>query len=83
MNKYIFLTNEGYTYESNSESVEPDNENAQVIGIVAGNNENEAFDKLLKEYEDLKNSNFNEIYCYKLSTDFNIKYFIKKKFLVK
>lgn len=55
MNKYIFLTNEGYTYESNSESVEPDNENAQVIGIVAGNNENEAFDKLLEENEDLKN----------------------------
>lgn len=80
MNKYIFLTNEGYTYESNSESVEPDNENAQVIGIVAGNNENEAFDKLLEENEDLKNSNFNEIYCYKLSTDFNIKYFyIKNK----
>ena len=80
MNKYIFLTNEGYTYESNSERVEPDNENAQVIGIVAGNNENEAFDKLLEENEDLKNSNFNEIYCYKLSTDFNIKYFyIKNK----
>lgn len=78
MNKYIFLTNEGYTYESNSESVEPDNENAQVIGIVAGNNENDAFDKLLKECEDLKNSNFNEIYCYKLSTDFNIKYFYLK-----
>ena len=78
MNKYIFLTNEGYTYESNSESVEPDNENAQVIGIVAGNNENEAFDKLLEENEDLKNSNFNEIYCYKLSTDFNIKYFYLK-----
>ena len=78
MNKYIFLTNEGYTYESNSERVEPDNENAQVIGIVAGNNENEAFDKLLEENEDLKNSNFNEIYCYKLSTDFNIKYFYLK-----
>ena len=66
MNKYIFLTNEGYTYESNSESIEPDNENAQVIGIVAGNNENEAFDKLLEENEDLKNSNFNEVYCYLL-----------------
>ncbi len=78
MNKYIFLTNEGYTYESNSESVEPDNENAQVIGIVAGNNENEAFDKLLEENEDLKNSNFNEVYCYKLSADFNIKYFYLK-----
>ena len=78
MNKYIFITNEGYTYESNSESVEPDTENAQVIGIVDGNNENDAFDKLLKESEDLKNSNFNEIYCYKLSTDFNIKYFYLK-----
>ena len=39
MNNYIFLTNEGYTYQPDSESIEPDCENAQLIGIAAGNTE--------------------------------------------
>ena len=43
MNNYLFLTNEGYTYQPDSESIEPDCENAQLIGIAAGNTEEEAF----------------------------------------
>lgn len=31
MKKYIFLTTEGYTYQPNSESIEPDCDNAQLI----------------------------------------------------
>lgn len=34
MNKYRFLTMEGYTYQLNSESIELDGENAQLIGIA-------------------------------------------------
>lgn len=53
MNRYIFLTTEGYTYQPNSESIEPDCDNAQLIGIVEGENQKEAFKSelyiLLKE----------------------------------
>ena len=69
MNKYIFITDEGYTYQPNSNSLEPDCENAQVLGIAAGENENDAFKNLLEQNGYLKDSSFNEIYCYKLSSD--------------
>lgn len=79
MNKYIFITDEGYTCQPNSTSLEPDCENAQVLGIVAGKNENDAFKNLLEQNEYLKDSNFNEIYCYKLSSDSFISNFSLKK----
>ena len=66
MSSYIFLTNEGYTYQPNSNSIEPDCENAQLIGISNGENQQEAFENLIKEREYLKKFNFDEIYCYKL-----------------
>ena len=66
MNKYIFLTTEGYTYQPNSESIEPDCDNAQLIGIAEGINQEDAFNKLLNKYDYLKQSNFKEIYCYQL-----------------
>ena len=54
MSSYIFLTNEGYTYQPNSNSIEPDCENAQMIGISNGENQKEAFENLIKEREYLK-----------------------------
>ena len=66
MNKYIFLTTEGYTYQPNSESIEPDCENAQLLG----NNQEEAFENLLKKYPYLKDSNFEEVYCYQLADNY-------------
>lgn len=70
MNKYIFLTNEGYIYQTNSESIEPDCENAQLIGIASGNTQEEAFKNLINEKEYLREFNFDEIYCYKLAENF-------------
>ena len=70
MNNYIFLTNEGYTYQPDSESIEPDCENAQLIGIAVGNTQEEAFNNLINEKEYLRQFNFDEIYCYKLAEDF-------------
>lgn len=64
MNKYIFITNEGITYQPNSDSIEPDCENAQVIGFSDGNTQEEAFDNLLKENTQLKHTNFNKITSY-------------------
>ena len=58
MNKYIFLTTEGYTYQPNSESIEPDCDNAQLIVITEGINQEKALKKLLDKYDYLKESNF-------------------------
>ena len=44
MNNYLFLTNEGYTYQ-------PDCENSQLIGIVSGNTQEDAFKNLINEKE--------------------------------
>ncbi len=70
MNKYIFLTTEGYTYQPNSESIEPDCDNAQLIGIAEGINQEDAFKNLLNKYDYLKESNFEEIYCYQLNDNY-------------
>ena len=70
MNKYIFLTTEGYTYQPNSESIEPDCDNAQLIGIAQGENQEETFKDLLDKYYYLKTSNFEEVYCYKLDDSY-------------
>lgn len=75
MNKYIFMTNEGNTYKPNSENLEPDCENSQVIGITNGNDETEALNRLLLELNYLENNPYREIYCYKLDDSFKIKYF--------
>lgn len=80
MDKYIFLTNEGYTYQPNSENIEPDCENSQLIGIAKGENQEEAFENLINEREYLKYFNFNEIYCYKLDKDYKKS---KKYFYIK
>lgn len=70
MNNYLFLTNEGYTYQPDSESIEPDCENAQLIEIVSGNTQEDAFKNLINENEYLRQFNFNEVYCYKLAKDY-------------
>ncbi len=80
MNKYIFLANEGYIYQPNSESIEPDCENAQLIGIASGNTQEEAFKNLINEKEYLREFNFDEIYCYKLAENFEE---IKRYFYIK
>lgn len=67
---YIFLSNEGYTYQSNSESILPDIENMQVIGINAGVNAEDAFKKLLKENIFIKDTNFKNVFCYKLDNNY-------------
>ncbi len=75
MNKYIFLTDEGYTYQPNSTSDIPDCEISQVLGIVESENEEMALEKLLEENIYIKRSNFCNVYCYKLSNNFMRKNF--------
>lgn len=66
MKSYIFITNEGFTYQPNSESIEPDIENCQVIGFSYGRNPQEAFKKLIEDSEYLKKTKFDEIFCLQL-----------------
>ena len=66
MKAYIFLTPEGYTFQSNSESAEPDIENLQVIGFAHGNDERDAFERLLKENPYILETTFNELIALEL-----------------
>jgi hypothetical protein len=70
MDNYIFLTDEGYTFMPNSESDVPDIENLQVIGISNGDNEKEAFYNLMSQSENLVETSFDKIFCYKLSNNY-------------
>lgn len=69
MKSYIFITNEGYTYQPNSETIDPDVENCQVIGFSNGNNPHDAFVKFLKSNEYFKNTSFNEIFSIELKNE--------------
>lgn len=64
------MTTEGYTFQPNSESILPDIENLQVIGFSSGVNAKEAFKNLLDNNQYLKNTNFDEVFCYKLDSDY-------------
>ena len=64
---YIFLTSEGYTFQPQSECLEPDIDNLQVIGFAKGTNSQEAFYNLVKNNEYLLKTTFEEVFCYELS----------------
>jgi len=70
MKSYIFLTSEGYTYQPDSKSSEPDSDNLQVIGVSEGSTSKMAFENLIKNNGYLLETKFEEIFCYKLSPDF-------------
>jgi hypothetical protein len=74
MGSYIFLTDEGYTYQANSESDMPDIENLQVIGISDGENAKEAFYNLMSSRKYLMKTTFDKIFCYKLAKDYKKSY---------
>lgn len=66
MKSYIFLTAEGYTYQPESESFEPDVENMQVPGFAKGENEQEAFANFIAENQWLLETTFDEVTCMEL-----------------
>jgi hypothetical protein len=69
---YIFLTSEGMTFTPNSESVEPDIENLQVIGLASGINSKTALKKLLKDNRYLRNTGFGNVFSYELAPAYDI-----------
>lgn len=72
MKSYIFITVEGYTYQPESESIEPDIENCQVIGFAQGSNPKHAFKNLIEENGYLLQTSFDELICLELKhPDYN------------
>jgi hypothetical protein len=69
MKNYIFINEEGVTYQPNSTSPEPDIENCQVVGFAKGKNEDDAFKNLTKENDYLLDTSFNEIICMELKNE--------------
>ncbi len=63
----LYLFNNGRSnFPPGTYSVEPDIENAQVIGVASGLNEEYAFRNLFEANKYLLKTNFNEIFCYPL-----------------
>lgn len=67
MKNYIFLTTEGITFQENTESIESDIENLQVIGFAKGKDSAGAFRELIEENSYLVDTSFDEIFSYELS----------------
>jgi hypothetical protein len=66
MRSFIFVTHEGYTYQPDSESIEPDVENLQVLGFATGVDDDDAFKNLIREDEWLVQSAFDNVKCLEL-----------------
>ena len=58
--KFIFVTTEGYTYQPDSQSINPDIENLQVLGFGEGKTVDDALINMISENPHLKNMNFDE-----------------------
>jgi hypothetical protein len=70
MNSYIFITTEGHTFQPETEAVEPDIENCQVIGFADGLDPQQAFENLLRDNIYLLQTTFNELTCYELKNGY-------------
>jgi len=81
MAKFIFMTNEGTTYCEDEQGKLEIVENTQVLGTSQGENARIAFLNLICENEWLMNFSFEEVFCYKLSEDFEdaVEYFSLNK----
>lgn len=70
MDNYIFLTDEGFTFQPDSESDTPDIENLQVIGFASGDTAGQAYRNLLVDHSYLKETAFDQIFCYRLDKSY-------------
>ena len=68
---YVFLTMEGYTFQPGSEATEPDIENVQMLGVASGSHQRAAFRRLLTESPWLRETSFDEVYCYELARNYS------------
>lgn len=66
MKSFIFITNEGFTFQPGSDSSGPDIDNCQVIGFSKGVNMEDAFRNLVNENRYLLETSFDEVIGYEL-----------------
>lgn len=69
--RFIFLTDEGSTFQPGSSALEPDVENLQVVGFGEGSDANAAFEAMLFEYSYLKQTSFDKVFALRLSGSVN------------
>jgi hypothetical protein len=70
MNSYIFLTDEGYTFQPETGDEPMEIENLQVIGFAKGIDGNDAYRNLLAKNPQLQKTSFQRIFCYQLDKDY-------------
>jgi len=68
MRHFIFLTQEGYTFQPNSKSDIPDIENLQVLGTANGEDEKRAFDNFIKKNEYLLDTDYEDVMTMELKS---------------
>ena len=66
MKAFIFLTEEGYTFQPGSIAAEPDVDNLQVLGFGKGVDLEDAFENYLAENEWIGRTSFREVMCSEL-----------------
>ena len=66
MNSYIFLTDEGYTFQPETAEEPIEIESLQTIGIAKGTDAMDAYRNLLSENPHLQERKFEKIFCYQV-----------------
>ena len=80
MKKFIFITDEGFTFQPGSEDYEPDIENMQVVGFGEGNTIDDAMENMIDENPYLKNTKFSKVIGIEIKSYKQSVLFIKNKF---
>ena len=70
MNTYVFLTDEEYTFQPETEAEPVEIENLQVIGFAKGTDGISAYQNLLAEKPELQETKFERIFCYQMDKEF-------------
>lgn len=66
MNSYIFLTDEGYTFQPETENEPVVIDSLQTIGTARGTDAMDAYRNLLAENPQLQERKFEKIFCYQV-----------------
>lgn len=66
MNTYMFLADEGYTFQPETEAEPVEIESLQMIGTAKGSDAMDAYRNLLAENPHLQEKRFEKVFCYQV-----------------
>lgn len=69
MNEYIFLTDEGYIFQPETEAEPIEIDSLQMIGTAMGTDAMNAYRNLLADNPHLQEKRFEKIFCYQVDRD--------------